>query len=296
MKVSIIIPCAPWHLEVAQRAIDSAKDQTIECDIHLVIDRDKRGPAWARNTGAIETGGDFLIFLDADDWIEPDFVEQCLLHYQQGYYVYTDLMMGNHYHATPDRGAWLAGETNTFHSPCCLVPHAAWRAVGGWDESLPALEDGAFFWSLMAHGFCGIRVPSALVHYNEGQRSKSLSEDELNRLQRKLYKRWEAKAMGCCGAPGTSTMEIKGNRGEGDVLLEFIGEPGWTKMYYPFRDQMLFIPKMWEGQQVWGDPALATLLQVAGRPLFRVLADPKGSTPDVGSVLALARTARQRDT
>lgn len=293
MKISVIVPIGNYHKDIAQRAIDSAQAQTIPVSVYPIVDTHSNGASWARNQGAIEAGGDFLIFLDADDWVEPDFVEECLLAYRQGWYVYTDLFMGDKVHETPDKDAWLAGTTNTFHSPCCLLPYAAWKDVGGFDESLPALEDGAFFWALRANGYCGVRVPKPLIHYTSfGQRSKSLSETELNKLQRKLYRQWEGKFMGCCGQPGESPSVIKNDRSEGDVLLEYIGEPGWTNMSYPYGGGQLFIPRMFEGTQFWGNPAIVNALQVAGRPMFRVLADPKGSTPSVDAVLALAKAAR----
>ena len=40
-----------------------------------IIHQANKGQNAARYRGCIEASGDFIGFVDADDWIEPDFVE-----------------------------------------------------------------------------------------------------------------------------------------------------------------------------------------------------------------------------
>lgn len=41
-----------------------------------VITQENGGPGAARNAGLAQAGGEYLIFLDSDDWFEPDFLEK----------------------------------------------------------------------------------------------------------------------------------------------------------------------------------------------------------------------------
>lgn len=67
-------------------------------DLIRVIHKPNGGLCSARNTGIREAAGEFIVFPDPDDWVEPDYVRQ-LLQLQQdgdmdlvctGYYVDTD--------------------------------------------------------------------------------------------------------------------------------------------------------------------------------------------------------------
>lgn len=48
-----------------------------------VVTQENAGPGAARNTGMDRATGEYLIFLDSDDWFEPDFLEQMAEKAQQ---------------------------------------------------------------------------------------------------------------------------------------------------------------------------------------------------------------------
>ena len=100
--ISLIIPCYNAQEEWVERALNSARNQTYPTYEILVIDDgsneeyhsilasnvigererlitiDNSGVAEARNTGIREAKGDYICFLDIDDWLTDDFLERAL--------------------------------------------------------------------------------------------------------------------------------------------------------------------------------------------------------------------------
>ena len=115
-KVSIIIPVfnvEKYLIECLDSAInqtylekeiiiidDGSTDGTVEIisnyqEQHpqiLAIRTENRGQSAARNTGLEIASGDFIIFLDGDDWIEKNTIELCLKTIQENE---VDLVMFN---------------------------------------------------------------------------------------------------------------------------------------------------------------------------------------------------------
>lgn len=52
-------------------------------DRFQVFRQDNAGPGVARNTGLAQVTGQYVIFLDSDDWFEPDFLEQMVRQLQK---------------------------------------------------------------------------------------------------------------------------------------------------------------------------------------------------------------------
>src|SRR5215469_18875302 len=97
-QVSVVIPCYNHALTLA-RAIRSVLNQTLPPSEVIVVDdgstdgsrgvaesfgsavifkqQQNRGPSAARNLGVRSATGEFLGFLDADDWWQPGFAASC---------------------------------------------------------------------------------------------------------------------------------------------------------------------------------------------------------------------------
>ncbi len=213
-QLTVITPIAPEHVEVAKDAQASVAAQTLPVAHLCMVDQERKGPGFIRNhlLGQVQTP--YVAFLDADDWLEPNFAERGLAAIEPGRYVYTDWFQGERHVKAPER-AWCQG---TYHLVTAIVPTDLARLVNGFDESLPGMEDTDFFLKLVTRGVCGIRVPEALVHYAVGGgRSKNIHHTgDVQKLRHEINKRYGGQRLYCCG--GYVVQEPIGEKQHGDVL------------------------------------------------------------------------------
>src|SRR5690606_17468536 len=106
--------------------------------------------AWARNRIVDTVNTPFLVFLDADDWLNPRYVEETLQAWEPGSYVYTDMFMQRDGKSVPVPAitcygfAAEQGEAR-FHHTTTLFPTEIYRKLGGMDETLFGGEDTDFY-------------------------------------------------------------------------------------------------------------------------------------------------------
>jgi hypothetical protein len=188
----------------------------VACAHVIIQDTHGRGAGWARNRGldAVETP--FVAFLDADDAIAPTWAEETLAAFTDRY-VYTDHIQDGRVIEAP-RCAWVR---QTWHVITALIPTAWARAVGGFDETLPAFEDTAFFLALQAHGYCGRRLARPLFTYGAGgERSRRYHATPVeDAAMRYFTQQYGGRSVGCCGEitqPAGPTNE----RQDGDILAD----------------------------------------------------------------------------
>lgn len=198
-RASIIIPCFNHGRFVAE-AVASALAQT-NAQTHIVIVNDgstdgsspaacdacrsgrvavihqpNLGLPAARNRGAalaISTHNpQYLVFLDADDWIEPTFIARlaaALSHEPSGpaqashAYCQERLVgLGTGTWEVPDWDPLLLMVTN-LHPVTTLIRRDRFEAVGGFDESMRGgYEDWDLWLRFAERGWRGIRVPEPL--------------------------------------------------------------------------------------------------------------------------------------
>lgn len=280
MLASIIIPVGQYHRDIARRAIASAEAQTLPCAVIPVEDTAQRGAGWARNVGAAQADTPFLVFLDADDELHPAFVERCITAYQRGSYVYTDWMRDGSPVPTLDCVTWRYG---TWHPVTTLFPAKIFHAVGGFDETLPAIEDTDFYLKVTALGVCGVRVPEPLFTYTgDGQRSEQFQRDpRKTNILRMVTARYRDAMCSC--SQGTAPTVVNEQQ-VGDVLA--------TAMYAPATQRGVasgrWYPRTaFQGQDVWVDPRDAA----AAPNLWRVKYNPEDDAPDPDAVRAMALEA-----
>lgn len=215
-KVTVCIPVATYHEENLKAAIASVEAQTIDCTVIYMVDKDSDGPGVIRNELLRAVTTPYVIFLDADDWIAPDYVQQTMQMMQDGKYVYTGWWQDDKHIHAPEK-PWCAG---TWHPITTLLSTALVRAVGGFDEELDAMEDTDFYLKMTTKRYCGIRLQKPLFHYGkDGRRAKIAHENGRIKALRDEIKRRFANQMGCCGDNNGMDLSTPGNQKQpGDVL------------------------------------------------------------------------------
>lgn len=149
-----------------------------------VISQAQTGVSAARNAGARSAQANWLMFLDADDWIAPDYCARMIDKIEQN--ASLDVVHCGWVRVAPD--ALLVGEKHApqavdlfkilahycpFAIHACMVKRFVFERVGGFDTSLMTCEDWDL-WQRIARqgaGFGGI--PEVLAYYR--MRSQSLS-------------------------------------------------------------------------------------------------------------------------
>lgn len=251
--VSVIIPVAPHHLPYLADALDSLEAQTYRLwEAILVIDgkpfddglyrrllkaypyltlvenlETSKGAGWARNEGAKVAKGKFLVFLDADDYLAPQFLDLTLKgwsnHKGVMYTDYVDRALWNKadYDAQPSarkvffntktgeafvrrfakdydreqaitQPEYNANDPNSpFYIWCIstvLLPKLWFDEIGGYDLALDTWEDVDLHWRLARSGKPFFRVPEPLVTYRFYSGSRRESGMVKDEASAKLFK------------------------------------------------------------------------------------------------------------
>jgi len=226
--VSIIIPVGEGHEEHVKQALDSVESQTDwrwEC---VVVDDTpgqnltlqgfpwaklirtgqggRKGPGLGRNLGVKATSAPLIVFLDADDFLLPPFLEETIQLWSPGTYVYTDYWdeLGDRKRAKPFDENHL--RVKAIHSISFLHERKAWEAAGGIDEDLAGWEDWDYSIAIAAAGYCGIHLNKALLVYRfmEGKR-REISSHMSEELAPLIRGKWRDIEMGCCGGSRRKT-------------------------------------------------------------------------------------------
>ncbi len=279
--VSVVIPCY-GQARFLKEAIDSALAQTfpdVEVvvvddgngdeeaeairrivagypneDVCLVRHEENRGLAAARNTGIEAARGMWIVPLDADDVIEPRFIEACLraVELDPNRFAYTDSILW-----WPEEGREQLLEAHEYDFdellrritwPCTILyAKEVWRKVGGYKPVMSEAggwEDWEFAISLGEIGVCGVRVPEPLFRYRQYSKNqmryaaesrKERLRETLRQLHPVVYR--GERPMGCCGRgrprPRVSAQQAAANRAaleamtarqNGHVLVRYTGD------------------------------------------------------------------------
>lgn len=197
--VSVVVPCFNSGATIS-RTIESIRSQT-HSNIEIIIVNDdstdsdtkrillglekqdcrvlnhdlNRGLPAARNSGFAISKGDFVLFLDSDDWIESQTIEKMLDAIPFGhkkFFIYCDLTFEGERQGNSIREFRPFSQLVINRLPyCILVPKLFIDSNELYCEAFRSgLEDWDLNLSLIEANFLPVRVNEPLFHYNVNRR------------------------------------------------------------------------------------------------------------------------------
>lgn len=171
---------------------DGSTDETTEEELNnierqggIVIRKDNGGVSSARNIGIKESSGKYIIFLDGDDLLEPNYVEEMLKikeKFPEAGIVYSNtLLFGEKNYirplGTPSYDKLLV--YNHYFVVTCLLEKKRIEEIYGFDEKMIyGVEDWEFFIRYCYKGMKVVRINKPLFKYRIRKHSRTGSINE----------------------------------------------------------------------------------------------------------------------
>ena len=166
-----------WELVIADNgSTDGATTDLVwarpDVPIRVVDASERPGSSYARNRGAAEATGDFIVFCDADDVVVPGWLE-AMASAARDFDAVTGPQDASVINA-PDVQQWRpprvavlqSGGFMPFAPSCNLGVWAdVYRRTGGFDEGYPQAHDVEWSWRAQLSGCTLGFAESAVVHY-----------------------------------------------------------------------------------------------------------------------------------
>ncbi|MDF1603454.1 glycosyltransferase [Nocardioides sp. YIM 152315] len=171
----------PWEVVLADNGCTDGSLAVVEefrdlLDVRIVDASDHPSASYARNKGAAEARGQWLVFCDSDDVAAHDWLANLWAARHSGDIVCGpfDVTLLNDPDLLKARGGPDYGRALP-DGPCGYLPYASsanvlvngatFEKLGGWDESLPHCEDVDFSWRAQLAGASLVFAPGATMHY-----------------------------------------------------------------------------------------------------------------------------------
>jgi glycosyltransferase involved in cell wall biosynthesis len=162
-----------------------------------VIRQKNSGPGSARNTGIRATRATYILPVDADDLIEPDYAEQAVDVLERRPDVGVVYCRADRFgdaqgtwELPPFDSASMAVDNIVFAT--AMFRRADWALVGGYDEALRrGGEDWDFWLSLIELGREVVQLPDILFHYRIHGEPRNFQRHDLAGLYAEVFRKHE---------------------------------------------------------------------------------------------------------
>jgi cytidyltransferase-like protein len=148
------------------------------------LNQNNAGPAAARNAGVSVAKGEFILPLDADDWIDPRYLDLTLPQMADESVGVVSTGMethGKNYRYIEPRGVTLGIEMNGNELPACsLIRRKTFEEVGGYRVSSVGIgwEDWCLWLDILKRGWKIIPINTPLVFYTVKEESTATKANE----------------------------------------------------------------------------------------------------------------------
>ena len=200
-RVSVIIPCFNSGATI-RKTVESVQAQTWwDMEIVVVDDgstdimtiavldslsgvrllrQENAGLPASRNIGIAAATGEYVLPLDADDWLEPDTIAKlvrALEETQEASFAYSHFQLEGNVIGVMEKSYNFFEQLFLNQMPySILMRKLLWQDIGGYDETMRrGYEDWEFNIRLGASGHFGVVVPSPLFHYRVARTGMLLS-------------------------------------------------------------------------------------------------------------------------
>ena len=267
IHIAVVIPVGPGHERHYYDAVDSVFAQAYqswECIIVndtgaplmwepawatiINLDGAGHGPAHARNVGIEASIASLFVPLDADDYLQPDALEEMVNVYRQtGGVVYSQWIDAkgpgeSDIYDPPEYDCSLLISKGAIHAVTALYSKQDWVSLGGFDENLSHWEDWDYQIALANNGICGVKIAKPLFTYRKwtGLRREENMEafnEGRDTIQAKWPQFWEGgeQLMACrgCGGGGGQRVPAPPIINQNSVApSSFQARLGWVVMRY----------------------------------------------------------------
>jgi glycosyltransferase involved in cell wall biosynthesis len=156
-----------------------------------IIHQENGGPSNARNNGIKNSNGEYILPLDSDDMISPEYIQTCVNIIKKNKNispVYCDTNHVGQMSGIENRPEWSRERLiqGPFIVNCSMFTRESFDLCGGYDEEMKGWEDYDLWVRMMNNGFIGKRIPKPLFTYFHHENDGTVST-EANKNTQELY-------------------------------------------------------------------------------------------------------------